>query len=219
MDSGSVGHTGFDLRHLRHEFGIRGRGKQRRRRCRSARDWWPSNSLAAYQLIGVQRDKRPTTGNFTARIGTARLAVAFTTEATRIDLNAASKELLTGLFVGLGAMPFDASGYADRIIAWRTKAPAQSVVDTDPENSLYRSVGLSYPPRHAPFVHTSELWLVYSIPQALIARALPFVTVFSGQSQIDVLDAAPQVIAALPNMTPQTLQEESWPPADARRAR
>ena len=162
--------------------------------------------LAAYQLIGVQRDKRPTVGNFTARIGTARLAVAFTTEATRIDLNAASKELLTGLFVGLGAMPFDASGYADRIIAWRTKAPAQSVVDTDPENSLYRSVGLSYTPRHAPFVHSSELWLVYGIPQALIARALPFVTVFSGQDQIDVLDAAPQVIAALPKMSPQTLQ-------------
>jgi general secretion pathway protein K len=162
--------------------------------------------LAAYQLVGVQRDKRPTVGNFTARVGTARLAVAFLTEAARIDLNTASKELLTGFFTGLGAMPFDASGYADRIIAWRTKSPAQSVVDTDPENSLYRSVGLSYTPRHAPFVHTGELWLVYGIPPALIGRALPFVTVFSGQAQIDVLDAAPQVIAALPNMTPQALQ-------------
>jgi general secretion pathway protein K len=161
--------------------------------------------LAAYQLIGVQKDKRPTVGNFTARVGTARLAVAFQTEAARIDLNAASKELLTGLFVGLGAMPLDAEGYADRIIAWRSKTPVQPV-DTNPENSLYRSVGLSYTPRHAPFVHISELWLVYGIPPAFVDRMLPYVTVFSGQGQVDVMDAAPQVIAALPNMTPQVLQ-------------
>jgi len=162
--------------------------------------------LTAYQLIGAPQGKRPTAGNFTARIGTSRLAVAYVSEAARIDLNAASKEMLTGLFAGLGAMPLDASGYADRIVAWRTKAPAQSIVDTDPENSLYRSVGLSYTPRHAPFVHSSELWLVYGIPPELVARAMPVVTVFSGQAQVDILDAAPQVIAALPNMTPQTLQ-------------
>jgi general secretion pathway protein K len=80
------------------------------------------------------------------------------------------------------------------------------VVDTDPEDSLYRSVGLTYTPRHAPFAHASELWLVYGIPPAMVQAALPLVTVFSGQAQVDVLDAAPQVIAALPNMTPQMVQ-------------
>jgi general secretion pathway protein K len=35
---------------------------------------------------------------------------------------------------------------------------------------------------------------------------LPYVTVFSGQAQIDIVDAAPQVIAALPGMSPQVLQ-------------
>jgi general secretion pathway protein K len=163
--------------------------------------------LAAFQLIGTPQDKRPTAGNFTARIGTARLAVAFVSEAARIDLNAASKELLTGLFVGLGAMPLNAAGYADRIIAWRSKAPAQGLVDTDPEDSLYRSGGFSYTPRHAPFAHASELWLAYGIPPAMIQAALPLVTVFSGQAQIDIADAAPQVIAALPNMSPRIVQE------------
>jgi general secretion pathway protein K len=163
--------------------------------------------LAAYQLIGTPQDKRPTAGNFTARIGTARLTVAFVSEAARIDLNAASKELLAGLFVGLGAMPINAAGYADRIIAWRSKAPAQGLVDTDPEDSTYRSVGLSYTPRHAPFAHAGELWLVYGIPPAMIQAALPLVTVFSGQAQIDLADAAPQVIAALPNMSPQAVQQ------------
>jgi general secretion pathway protein K len=164
--------------------------------------------LAAYQLIGSAASERPNTGQFTAHVGSARLAVAFQTEAARIDLNVASKELLAGLFVGFGAAPVDAAGYADRIIAWRTKLAVQSdgIIDTDPENSLYRSAGLSYTPRHAPFAHVDELWLVYGIPRILIERALPYVTVYSGQAQVDVVDAAPQVIAAVPGMSPQALQ-------------
>ena len=164
--------------------------------------------LAAYQLLGTSAEKRPAVGQFTARVGDARLAVAFQTEAARIDLNAAPKAVLSGLFVGFGAAPFDADSYADRIIAWRTKAAGQAaqVVDTDPEDSLYRSVGLTYTPRHALFAHVSELWLVYGIPPVLIERVLPYVTVFSGKAQVDILDAAPAVIAALPGMTPETLQ-------------
>jgi len=158
--------------------------------------------LAAYQLLGQSDQTRPATGQFTARIGTAQLAVAFQTEAARIDLNAATKELFVGLFVGFGASPLDADGYADRIIAWRTQTPVQAI-DTNPENSLYRSAGLAYTPRHAPFVHVSELWLVQGIPPVLIERMLPFVTVFSGKAQVDIIDAAPQVIAALPGMTPE----------------
>jgi general secretion pathway protein K len=164
--------------------------------------------LAAYQLLGAQTNTRPTTGEFTTHVGAARLVIAFQTEAARIDINQASKELLRGLFVSLGAAPFDADGYANRIIAWRTNVAARNdgVIDADSEDSLYTSGGLSYTPRHAPFVHVSELWLVYGIPRAFIERILPYVTVYSGQAQVDVKDAAPQVVAALPGMSPDALQ-------------
>jgi general secretion pathway protein K len=161
--------------------------------------------LAAYQLLGQTDETRPAVGHFTARTGTAQLTIAFQTEAARIDLDAAPKALLAGLLVGFGASPLDADGYADRIIAWRTQIGVQNI-DTDPENALYRSMGLSYTPRHAPFTHVSELWLVQGIPPVLIERMLPFVTVFSGKAQVDVIDAAPQVIAALPGMTPEIVQ-------------
>jgi len=49
--------------------------------------------LAAYQLLGQTDEKRPTIGQFTARVGTAQLTIVFLTEAARIDLNAAPKEL------------------------------------------------------------------------------------------------------------------------------
>src|SRR5262249_38515592 len=95
--------------------------------------------------------------------------------------------------------------YADRVVAWRTPGQAENS-DFDRENSLYRSAGLLYVPRHGPFQHVGELWLVYGIPAVLLERVMPYVTVLRGRAQINVVDAAPQVIAALPGVTPESLQ-------------
>ena len=159
--------------------------------------------LAAYQLTSVNEDLRPTSGTFNARVGAGKVSVTFRSEAARIDLNAAPKGLLAGLMIGLGAAPSDAAAYADRILAWR--APTE-LGDDDPENSYYRTTGVAYIPRHAPFPASEELWLVKGIPPAVVERMLPFVTVFSNMASINILDAAPQAVAALPGMTPETLQ-------------
>jgi len=159
--------------------------------------------LAALQLAGRPETGRPTSGTFNARVGAGRVFVTFRSEAARIDLNTAPKSLLSGLMIGLGASPSDAALYADRILAWR--APTE-LGDSDPENSFYRTSGASYFPRHAPFPASEELWLVRGIPPVIIERMLPFVTVFSNVATVNVLDAAPQVLAALPNMTPESLQ-------------
>jgi general secretion pathway protein K len=47
---------------------------------------------------------------------------------------------------------------------------------------------------------------VRGIPPLFIERMLPFVTVFSNLASVNILDAAPQVVAALPGMTPENLQ-------------
>jgi len=47
---------------------------------------------------------------------------------------------------------------------------------------------------------------VRDLPASLVERALPFITVYSGRPQINVLDAAPEVIAALPGMTSEYLR-------------
>lgn len=158
--------------------------------------------LAAYQLWAAEKETRPTRGEFRVRLGRANLAVRFVSEAARIDLNEAPKPLLTGLFAVLGAHATDAERYADRVIGWRTepKAGAQ-----DNEAALYRAAGLSYSPRGAPFADASELWLVQGLPAALVERAMPFVTIYSGQQAVNVLDAAPEVLAALPDMTADRL--------------
>jgi general secretion pathway protein K len=160
--------------------------------------------LAVYQLTSVNEATRPTSGTFNAKVGAGGVTVTFRSEAARIDLNAAPKGLLTGFITGLGAAPSDAAGFADRILAWR--APTE-LGDDDPENSFYRASGAAYLPRHAPFPAAEELWLVKGIPPDIIERMLPFVTVFSNLASVNIFDAAPQVVAALPGMTPEKLQD------------
>ncbi|BBF93158.1 general secretion pathway protein GspK [Blastochloris tepida] len=158
--------------------------------------------LAAYQMSSAAPAARPTKGAFRFRLAGAEVAVEFMSEAARIDLNAARKTMIAGLFAALGAKPDAAAAYAERVVGWRTPPKPDA---PDSEASLYRAAGLPYGPRGAPFDHVAELWLVHGLPPALVERALPFVTVHSGQSDVNVLDAPPEVIAALPGMTPARL--------------
>ena len=160
--------------------------------------------LAAYRLTAQDEATRPTSGTFNARVGAGRVAVTFRSEAARIDLNMAPKAILAGLMTTLGVSAMDAPVYADRIMAWRSSTETGQ---DNPEDSYYRTLGAPYLPRHAPFPHSDELWLVQGIPPAVIERVLPFVTVFSNMRTVNLVDAAPQVVAALPGMTPETLQQ------------
>jgi general secretion pathway protein K len=163
-----------------------------------------SVELTAYQLSLAGDNARPLQGSFHYRLDNAEVGVSFVTETARVDLNLAPKELLANFLSGLGASQDDAGQYADRIIGWRTTPKSDAAED---EVSLYRAAGLVYSPRQAPFAHVNELALVVGLPPALVDRALPFVTVFSGQPKVNALVAPPEVVAALPGMTPAALKE------------
>lgn len=160
--------------------------------------------LAAYRLQSADEDKRPPEGAFHVRLSGADISVSFITEAARVDLNAAPKELLSGLLTVLGASDDDAKEAADRIVGWRTKAGNG---DATKEDALYQTAGRTYSPRQAPFAHVNELALVLGLTPALVERALPYVTVFSGAAGVDVMVAPAEVIAALPGMTPLKLKQ------------
>ena len=144
----------------------------------------------------------PTRGAFSFRLGRSGITVEYESEASRIDLNFASKEVLSGLFRTIGAEPDQANYYGDRIVGWRKKGEATG---ENEEASAYRVAGIPYKPRQGPFQSAAELWLVLGIPPALTERVLPLVTVYSGQPEVDAEIAAPEIVASLPNMTPERL--------------
>jgi general secretion pathway protein K len=155
--------------------------------------------LTVYGITVPQR--RPAVGTYGFRLGRANVTTRFRSEAARIDLNTAPKELLAGLFAGLGVRADAASDYAERIVRWRTAQPDGG----GEEAALYRAAGRPYAPRQAPFPHVGEIWLVLGLPEALVTRALPFVTVYSGKPAVNIVAAAPEVVAGLPGMTAERL--------------
>ena len=148
--------------------------------------------LTAFRQLDAVTQSRSTHGQFRFRLGRANVAVEFTAEVARIDLNAAPKPLLAGLFAALGADGETAETYSDRVVAWRTTPIPMA------SNPLVR---MGFRPREAKFPHPDELYLVPGLPPDLVQRALPFVTVYSGRPHVNVRDAAPEVLAALPGMS------------------
>ena len=156
--------------------------------------------LTAYRQLATPQASRPRGDRFSFRLDNANVAVEFRSETSRIDLNSAPKQLLTGLFLALGARSDAAEFYSDRIVAWRTPPQAGQT------DASAGGPGAGSPPRQTSFPHTGELLQVPDLPAALVERALPFVTVYSGRQAVNVLDAAPEVIAALPGMTPDRVK-------------
>lgn len=164
----------------------------------------------------------PVRGDFSFRLGHANVLVSFLPELSRIDVNAAPPELLASLFTTVGVPASRAGEYVQRIAGWITspdqggqlpqgQAQVQGQVQgqggqgSRNEEALYRAAGKTYGPRGAPFSHIDELYLVVDIPPAVIDRVKPFLTVYTGKGQVDVLDAAPEVVAAIPGVTPNLL--------------
>src|SRR5262249_15499662 len=151
--------------------------------------------LTAYRLSIGPKEERPSRGRFTFRLGRATVVEEFHSESGRIDINGAQTPLLANVFVMLGARPEDAAQFADRIIGWRTPAPQNG--GPDAEVDAYRTAGRNYKPRGAPFQEIGELWLVLGLPPAWVERVMPYVTVYGGGAQVNILDAPPLVLAAL----------------------
>jgi general secretion pathway protein K len=161
--------------------------------------------LAAYHLA-TPVSARPTNGNFNFRVDNDDVSIEYRSEAARVDLNAAPKELLMGLFVTLGLRRDAAEDYVDRIVRWRTttlKQDADSAAQAPPPDAQATSpVPAS---RAGRFTHAYEISLVTDLPRSFIERLLPFITVYSGRPQVNILDAAPEVISALPGIAPERL--------------
>jgi general secretion pathway protein K len=160
--------------------------------------------LSAYQLLAVPERARPSHGAFTVRLARATIDASFVSEGARVDLNAAPKNLLEGLFAAVGADPSQAASFADRVIGWRKKADPTS---QNYEVEAYKAAGLDYAPRQTPFQNVLELPLVLGLPPHIVERVLPLVTVYSGHPEIDIRVAPPEVLAALPNVTTDQLQK------------
>ena len=158
--------------------------------------------LCAFRQLAWPKPTRPDAGAFSAEVGASRVEVAYRSESARIDLNAAPRDMIAGLFARLGLTPAAAGFLADRVVAWRSRPKDDQ---RQSEAAIYAKNGLAYGPPGAPFDNALEIALLPTVSPALAERALNYVTVF-GAAKIDPLVADPLVLSALPGATPDAVR-------------
>ena len=127
------------------------------------------------------------------------LRISLYNEASRIDLNAASRDLLEALFAALGLPEDEASALADTVEDWRD---ANDLTELNgAEDGDYEEAGRPYGAKDGPFDSVEELQLVLGIDRGLYRALAPALTVDSGGAQPDPEFASPLVQAALQGTT------------------
>jgi general secretion pathway protein K len=130
----------------------------------------------------------------TYNVGGIAVSVEVKSEAGRIDINAASPELIRALLVESGLKKERAVKLSDEIADWR-----DSDGDTrrgGAEASEYIAAGRSYVPTNRGFESVSELGLVLDGGENLADCLAPDITVFTRRGDVDPATASPRVLRA-----------------------
>jgi general secretion pathway protein K len=135
-------------------------------------------------------------------------------ESSRIDVNAAPDVLLKGLMEQVGGADSDAAArIVDGILDWRD--PDEAKRPNGAEEADYRQAEVPQRPANAPFETVSEVARVLGMTPAIYARIADSLTVNSRQPGINTATASRNVLLALPNATPATVDAYLQQRADA----
>ena len=126
-------------------------------------------------------------------------------ESAKIDINTAADALLRGLLVSVGLSDDEAAALLDAILDWRDADPLKRI--NGAEEGDYAEAGLAYRPANAPFQAIEDLQLVLGMRPDLYRRLAPSITVFSRLPGINPALASREVLLALPNVTPELVDQ------------
>ncbi|WP_430391599.1 general secretion pathway protein GspK [Dyella sp. 20L07] len=133
----------------------------------------------------------------------AKINVSIIDESGKVDLNAASPDVLQNLFRAAGMPDAGAQALARNVVDWRTFA--MTPVGTVP-NATYSQAGKDYGPRHGPFATIEELQMVLGMDPAVYRTVASQLTLWSGRQSPNPATAPPLALASIPGMTPQQAQ-------------
>ncbi len=126
------------------------------------------------------------------------VGIAIQDEGGKIDLNRGRDEHLRGLFLLAGVDAPDAAALVDAIADFRDEDDLRRL--NGAEDRDYQADGLPYGAKDRPFEAVDELRQVKGMTHELYERVAPYLTVYSGRQQIDLLTAPRQVLRAVPGI-------------------
>jgi len=130
------------------------------------------------------------------------VSVSITSESGKVDLNAATPVVLTGLFRAAGVDPTHAATLAQAVVDWRSFGVTPD--QTAQKKAAYQAAGRDYGPRNGPFATVEELQMVLGMTPDLYTQIAPAITIWSGRSSPDPATAPLlALLATTPGIDPQ----------------
>lgn len=133
----------------------------------------------------------------------AHVSISVVDEGGKVDLNAASADVLQNLFRAAGMADSDAQAVARNVVDWRSFGATP--IGTVP-NATYAQAGKDYGPRHGPFATIEELQMVLGMEAKVYRAVASQVTLWSGRQSPNPATAPPLALASIPGMTPAQAQ-------------
>jgi len=147
-------------------------------------------------LLSDKGQEVPVDGRiFAVDIDDANVTMAVRKATGLVDLNAASADLLDAALAAAGIDPAERRGVVDAILDWRDGDDLRHLDGT--EDSDYAAAGLPWTSRDDALATIDELRYLPGIGQDEFERLAPLVTVYSGQSGVDLELAPPILVEAL----------------------
>jgi general secretion pathway protein K len=157
-------------------------------------------AMAEYMLQQADPDRRWLTDGSIYQIlrsDGSEIRVKLVSEAGKIDINAADESLLLAVIKAVSSDLWEQQRLLNSILDWRDEDNEQRPHGA--EKKQYQEAGLSYIPSNKPFQSLDELQLVLGINAEIFNRIQPWLTVYSGQSQVNLQEATPEVAQIINN--------------------
>ena len=129
------------------------------------------------------------------QLDSGRVNIAIRDASGLLDLNNADPLQLEAVLEATGAEEAVRQRLVDAILDWRDKDKLRRLHGA--EDSDYRHAGLDWGTRDGLFVSVDELRYVLGMTPELFEQLAPYLTIFSGQSNVDLKYAPPWLYSAL----------------------
>lgn len=175
------------------------------------------NAFSKKEEIPEGTPIRRENGEYIFPFDAGEVRVHFESKSGLIDLNAASDQLLGSMFDSVGTSEETRNRLVDSILDWRDADDIPHLYGAEVNDYPGNTPGHASRPRNAPFQSVDELMFLKSMTPQLfygsfsvdsvtgryqrIPGIRELVTVYSGLAKIDVNEATPSVLAAIPAMS------------------
>ena len=129
----------------------------------------------------------------------AKVGLRVVDESGKVDINAASPDVLKALFKAAGMNDGPANELAARVVEWRSFGRPGDLNN----NAAYVAAGRDYGPRHGPFASLEELQMVLGMEPGIYRKLVGQITIWSGRNAPDPNYAPALAMQAIPGMTPE----------------